>query len=81
MKIEKDIRYNDIGQEMTIKIQLRYEDLEVFEFPESCYNCPCAFSILTNCGRNVPFKKEDYMKRPKTCKLKKVDSAIIEGLL
>lgn len=72
MKVEKDIRYNDIGQEMTIKIQLRFEDLEVFEFPESCYSCPCGFSTSTDCGRNVPFEKEDYMKRPKTCKLKKL---------
>ncbi len=71
---EKNIVFNDIGQELTLRVQLKYENLEVFEFPVSCSRCPCGFSANAkiNCGRNVPFQEADYKTRPKTCKLKKV---------
>ena len=79
MNIEKNVRFNDIGQEITVKIQLNYKDLEVFEFPASCSKCPCGFSAKADCGRNVPFESEDYKTRPKTCKLKKISySDLIE---
>ena len=71
MKIEKNVVFNEIGQELTMNVQLTYDKLEVFEFPASCDRCPCGFSVHNDCGRNVPFKEEDYQKRPATCKLSK----------
>lgn len=61
-------KFNDTGEEMTITIQLKYDDMEVFEFPESCYHCPVGF-MNRGCGREVPLT---YNGRPATCKLKKV---------
>jgi hypothetical protein len=72
VNIEKNVKFNDIGQEITVKIQLEYKDLEVFEFPANCSKCPVGFCVGKNCGRNVPFADEDYKIRPKTCKLKKI---------
>lgn len=68
--VKKNIMYNGKGQELTLTIQLRYEDLAVFEYPPSCAQCPCGFSAHQDCGCNTPFKEEDYHKRPSTCKLK-----------
>jgi hypothetical protein len=62
-------KYNDIGPIMKTETQLRYEDLQCFEFPKSCTSCPVGFQSH-NCGRNVPYKEEDYYSRPKTCNLK-----------
>lgn len=70
-----NIRFNDEGQELTVKIQLRYEDLEVFELPESCSKCPVGFQ-KHNCGRKVPFDNESYIRRPATCKLKLIRTNI-----
>lgn len=55
--------FNDIGEKITI--QLKYEDLEVSELPESCMHCPVGF-MTHNCGRKVPLTEE----RPDSCKLK-----------
>lgn len=73
MNIEKHVNYNDKGQEITIKIQLKYEDLEVLELPQSCSKCPVGFSHNADCGRNVPFEAKDYKVRPRTCKLKRIN--------
>lgn len=73
MDIKKNAEYNRIGQKITVEIQFKYSDLKVFEFPESCTKCPVGFMQNSICGRNVPFAEEDYKKRPKTCKLKKID--------
>lgn len=72
MKINKNVSYNDIGQSVTITIQTNYDDLQVIEFPESCYSCPVGFQN-DKCGRNYPYKPEDSRKRPDTCKLQKVN--------
>lgn len=72
MKIEKNVVFNEVGQKLTMNVQLTYDKLEVFEFPASCDRCPCGFSVHNDCGRNVPFKEEDYQKRPATCKLKQI---------
>ena len=61
--------YNSTGPKMVREVQLRYEDLTVFEFPKCCTSCPVGF-MKYGCGRNVPFKDEDYERRPDTCKLK-----------
>lgn len=61
--------YNDIGPKMVREVQLRYEDLTVFEFPKCCTSCPSGF-MKHGCGRNIPFTEEDYKRRPTTCKLK-----------
>lgn len=72
MNIKKHVDYNEIGQKITIEVQLDYNDLEVVKFPDSCARCPIGFSSNTDCGRNVPFSNEDYISRPKTCKLRKI---------
>ena len=67
--IKKVIEHNDIGQKITVEIQLEYGDLIVHKLPKCCSACPVGFSRNASCGRNVPFDKEDYRTRPKTCKL------------
>lgn len=69
MAIKKVIEHNDIGQKITVEIQLEYGDLIVNRLPKSCSACPVGFSRHAKCGRNVPFNEEDYRIRPKTCKL------------
>ena len=75
MKLNKNIEYNYVGPCLTISIttQLKYEDYETFELPTSCIECPVGF-CNTKCGRNVPFKAEDYHSRPQSCKLKKISA-------
>lgn len=70
--IYKQLKYSKDGAEIFIRCKLDYEHLKCFEFPESCSGCPVGFSTHNKCGRNVPWKPEDYHKRPDTCKLKKV---------
>ena len=69
MSIRKIVEHNDVGQKITVEIQLRYEDLMVNKLPTSCSACPVGFHHKADCGRNVPFDKEDLWKRPNTCKL------------
>ena len=74
--IDKNIsvRYNNEGQEITITLQTHYKDLECFKFPESCVKCPVGFSANSiQCGRNPSLTKEDFVRRPNTCRLKKID--------
>lgn len=70
----KKVEDNFEGQCITISIQLKYEDLKVFEYPPNCYKCPLGFSGKDiDCGKNRPPKEEDLKVRPSTCKLIKVD--------
>ena len=61
--------FNDIGEKITVTttIQLKYEDLEVSQLPESCYQCPVGF-MKNDCGRETPLTSNG---RPHICKLKK----------
>ena len=52
-----------------ITIQLKYEDMEVSEFPKTCYKCPSGF-ISKDCGRKYPLSVDN---RPDTCKLELVN--------
>ena len=61
--------FNDIGEKVIVEIQLKYEDLEVTKFPESCYKCPVGF-MSNDCGRTTPLTGDG---RPSTCKLQLVD--------
>ena len=61
--------FNDIGEKIIVEIQLKYEDMKVSEFPESCYKCPVGF-MSNDCGRTFPLTADG---RPSTCKLKQVD--------
>ena len=63
-------KFNDIGEVITI--QLKYEDLEVYQLPKSCYSCPVGF-MKYGCGREVPLTSNG---RPKTCKLTEIDIGI-----
>jgi hypothetical protein len=67
--------YADRGPrlDVTFSITYPYDKFMVFEMPVSCLKCPVGFQKGCDCGRNVPFKEEDYTQRPATCKLKKVD--------
>ena len=67
----KDIKrtFNDIGEVITVTIQLKYENMEISKLPESCYTCPVGF-MMCGCGREVPLTSDG---RPKACKLKQVD--------
>lgn len=60
--------FNDIGEKITIEIQLKYEDLEVSKLPERCQACPVGF-MAHNCGREYPMSET----RPETCKLQLID--------
>lgn len=62
--------FNNIGEKITITAQLKYEDLEVYELPESCHQCPVGF-MSHGCGREIPLTPKGK-GRPSTCKLKKV---------
>lgn len=72
-EIKKEIKkeFNSIGEKITITttIQLKYEDLEISQLPDSCYHCPVGF-MSHNCGREVPLTCDGI---PGTCKLRKVD--------
>ena len=57
--------FNNIGEKITI--QLKYDDFEVTELPESCMHCPIGF-MKRGCGRKFPLTEE----RPESCKLKLV---------
>lgn len=61
--------FNSVGELITITVQLKYEDMEVSQYPESCYECPFGF-MQHGCGREVPLSSDG---RPKTCKLKQVN--------
>lgn len=69
--MEKNIirEFNNIGEKVTIQIQLKYDDMEVSKLPESCYQCPVGF-MYRGCGREKVLACDG---RPKTCKLKLVD--------
>lgn len=60
--------FNEIGEKITITIQLKYEDLEVSKLPDKCQACPVGF-MSHNCGRQYPMSDT----RPETCKLKLVN--------
>lgn len=60
--------FNEIGEKITITIQLKYEDLEVSKLPDRCQACPVGF-MSHNCGRQYPMGDT----RPETCKLKLVN--------
>ena len=70
-KTEVKKEFNGIGEKITITttIQLKYEDLEISQLPESCSKCPTGF-MMNGCGREVPL---NYNGRPDTCKLNQVD--------
>lgn len=61
--------FNKEGEEISVKIQLKYSDLEVTKLPESCCCCPVGF-MDHSCGRRVPL---DHKFRSPNCKLKLVN--------
>lgn len=65
-----ELSYTYTGQKLSIEIELPYESLKCMKLPENCMQCPNGY--MHNCGRNVPFKSEDYIKRPDTCRLKEI---------
>lgn len=65
------VKYTLTGQKLSIDIELPYNSLECITLPENCYKCPNGY--MHDCGRNSPFKPEDSVKRPDTCKLKQID--------
>ena len=69
-KSEVKREFNNIGEKITITttIQLKYEDMEISQLPESCYKCPVGF-MINDCGRKVPLTCNG---KPNTCKLKQV---------
>lgn len=66
--------FNDIGEKITVEIQLKYEDMKVSKFPESCYKCPVGF-MSNDCGRTIPLTGDG---RPSTCKFQLVDISEIK---
>lgn len=61
--------FNKEGEEISVKIQLRYSDLEVTKLPERCSCCPVGF-MDHDCGRRIPL--DDKFRSP-NCKLKLVN--------
>lgn len=80
MEVSMKNEFNDIGQQVTVVIQTKYQEHEVIRMPENCYRCPVGFSGNGNdCGRNVPWTDEDAKHRPDTCKLKQLDLGELLG--
>ena len=73
MKIQTTDSYNEIGPQFTITVQLDYEDLRCFKYPDSCISCPAGFSETGKCGKNTSLRSSDSTKRPKNCKLRRID--------
>lgn len=73
MKIQTESNYNKIGPQFTITVQLDYEDFKCFKYPNNCASCPVGFSETNKCGKNTPLRSEDFTKRPKNCKLRRID--------
>ena len=75
-KTEVKKEFNDMGEKITITttIQLKYEDMEVSQIPESCGKCPIGF-MCRDCGREFPLTSNG---RPNTCKLKEIDIDLIK---
>lgn len=74
-EVTKHVGYNNIGQVVTITIQMTYDDRECIDLPSGCYSCPCGYMIrpgeeFRSCG--APSLLTDG-PRPDTCKLKQVD--------
>lgn len=74
----------------TIRIRKDYE-IPLTEFvtdvlPDSCASCPVGFQSIPNhpCGRNVPYKPEDWKSRPRSCRLMTIDAYLksrgLEGI-
>lgn len=63
--------YDNEGAYLKLEVRLPFSSLKTFEFPRCCSSCPVGY-MDHHCGRNVPFKDEDYEKRPDTCKLELV---------
>lgn len=78
-----DKTYTDYGPALGISfnITLPYDEFTVFEMPVSCLKCPVGFQKDVKCGRNVPFKEEDYTRRPETCKLKESNNEELKRLM
>lgn len=47
--------------------------VDSFQYPNSCFSCPAGFSETGKCGRNTPLRSDDSTKRPKNCKLQRID--------
>ena len=75
--VESSLSFDTTGQKMTLSISIPYSEKKCIKIPENCLSCPNGY--MNDCGRNIPFKTEDYEHRPSTCKLEQVDiRAIIE---
>lgn len=68
-----NVERDNIGQIVTLQARVPYGSLLCFEYPKSCTACPSGWCSSGICGRNVPFKDEDYIRRPSTCKLRKIN--------
>ena len=73
LAINKDYTHKGARLNIEFTMDYPYDEFMVFEMPVSCLKCPVGFQHDGKCGRNVPFKEEDYIQRPATCKLKKVN--------
>lgn len=40
MEVSMKNEFNDIGQQVTVVIQTKYQEHEVIRMPENCYRCP-----------------------------------------
>lgn len=56
---------------LTRTIDIPFYEFAIESLPTSCMDCPIGYQNIPNnpCGRNIPFKGEDYSRRPPTCKL------------
>lgn len=63
--------YDDNGAFLKLEVHIPYSDLKTFKLPKSCTSCPVGF-MDHGCGRNVPFKDDDAIKRTITCKLEQI---------
>lgn len=69
--IKTDIGYDNSGAFLKLEAHIPFSELKTFKLPNKCTGCPCGF-MKYGCGRNSPFRGEDYDKRPETCKLEQI---------
>ena len=70
--------FNDIGEKITIEVQLKYEDKQVSMMLSNCGYCPVGFRCNGTCGGP---RSADWV-RPGTCKLQEINIVdIISNLL
>ena len=81
LKTSINDHFNDIGEKIIIEIQLKYDDMIVFDKLPACSDCPFAFMHKSACGDDGIINEHG---RKDTCRLTAIDidfNAVVKELL